>query len=85
MKKLLLALLVLASTAAVTAQTTSTIEGTIRDPEGAVVAGATVTIAGPGFEAGRWRATLTGATGSSPFRPAATRSPLRAKGSPPAP
>ena len=48
MKKLLLALLILASTAAVTAQTTSTIEGTVRDPGGAAVADATVTIAGPG-------------------------------------
>ena len=47
MKKLLLALLVLASTAAVTAQTTSTIEGTVRDPAGAAMADATVTIAGP--------------------------------------
>ena len=50
MKKLLLALLILASTAAVTAQTTSTIEGTVRDPAGAAVADATVTIAGPGVE-----------------------------------
>ena len=50
MKKLLLALLILASTAAVTAQTTSTIEGTVRDPGGAAVADATVTIAGPAVE-----------------------------------
>ena len=51
MKKLLLALLILASTAAVTAQTTSTIEGTVRDPDGAAVADATVTIAGPASSA----------------------------------
>jgi outer membrane receptor protein involved in Fe transport len=50
MKKLLLALLILASTAAVTAQTTSTIEGTVRDPAGAAVADATVSIAGPTVE-----------------------------------
>ncbi len=47
MKKLLLVLLALASTAAVTAQTTSTVAGTVRDPAGAAVADATVTIAGP--------------------------------------
>src|SRR5262245_15619477 len=50
MKKLLIALVGLACAAALAAQTTSTVEGTIRDPEGKPVEGATVTIAGPAFE-----------------------------------
>jgi outer membrane receptor protein involved in Fe transport len=50
MKKLLIALVGLACAAVVAAQTTSTVEGTIRDPEGKPVEGATVTITGPAFE-----------------------------------
>src|SRR5262245_49826403 len=50
MKKLLMALVGLACAAGLAAQTTSTVEGTIRDPEGKPVGGVAVTITGPAFE-----------------------------------